>query len=180
MPYDAVAMANYFLDLAKERGQTLTPMKVQKLVYFAHGWHLAIKGTPLIDEQVEAWSYGPVIRSLYREFREYGDREITDKGFFFKPRTKPDGGITYRIVRPDVADDPTAASFTKHLLDKIWQVYGSYTAIQLSNMTHEPGTPWRQVQDAYLGKLLPKGTDIPAESIRSYFRGLARSGAKAS
>jgi uncharacterized phage-associated protein len=180
MPYDAIAIANYFLDLAKERGQSLTPMKVQKLVYFAHGWHLAIKGTPLIDEQVEAWSYGPVIRSLYREFREYGDRAITEKGFLFKARTKTDGTVSYQVVRPDIADDPKAAPFTKQLLDKIWRVYGPHTAIQLANMTHEPGTPWRLVQEAYTGTPLPKGTDIPAESIRSYFRGLARSGAKAS
>ena len=180
MPYDAIAIANSFIDLARDRGQALTPMKVQKLVYFAHGWHLAIKGTPLIDEQVEARSYGPVIRSLHREFREYGSREITDKGYHFKARTKADGTVSYRIVRPDVADDPKAAPFARQLLDKIWRVYGPYTAIQLANMTHGPGTPWRQVKDAYAGTRLPRGTDIPAESIRSYFGSLARSGAKAS
>jgi len=44
-------------------------MKLQKLVYYAHGWHLALNNEPLIDEQVECWQYGPVISSLFHEFK---------------------------------------------------------------------------------------------------------------
>jgi hypothetical protein len=77
MPYPAAAIANEFLELAKANGQALTPMQIQKLVYFAHGWNLAITGEPLIWERVEPWDYGPVVRNLYRNLREFGSGAIT-------------------------------------------------------------------------------------------------------
>ena len=67
MTYDVRAVANFFLDQAQEEGQKLDHMKLQKLAYIAHGWHLAITGEPLFHERVEAWPYGPVIPDLYHE-----------------------------------------------------------------------------------------------------------------
>ena len=60
-PYTAKAIANYFLKHRKrfKRKGPITQMKLHKLVYFAHGWHLALKGEPLIDETLQAWDYGP-------------------------------------------------------------------------------------------------------------------------
>jgi uncharacterized phage-associated protein len=78
MAYEAKAVANHFLDLAQDSRGTLSPMKIQKLVYFSHGWHLSINnGRALIDEAVQAWTYGPVIPSLYHEFKKYGNGPIT-------------------------------------------------------------------------------------------------------
>lgn len=57
-PYKAKAAANYCLDLAEEEGKRLDPMQIQKLVYFAHGWYLALTGEPLVEEHPEAWAYG--------------------------------------------------------------------------------------------------------------------------
>src|SRR3977135_2921517 len=79
MSFDAKAVANFFLDLAKAEGQPLTPMKLQKLVYYPHGWRLGIVGKALLNEQIEAWEFGPVIPSLYHEFKEFGDQPITRK-----------------------------------------------------------------------------------------------------
>ena len=56
-PYNALVVANYFIDKAKAEGVSLTPMKLQKLIYMAHGWHLALYDKPLIDEQFQAWDY---------------------------------------------------------------------------------------------------------------------------
>lgn len=57
LPYPAIAIANYFLKLGKERGIAINPMKLNKLVYLAHGWHLALYDLSLIDEMVEAWTF---------------------------------------------------------------------------------------------------------------------------
>ena len=78
MAYEAKAIANYFLEKAKAEGNSLTPMQVQKLVYFAHGWYLGLFGEPLIKESVQAWSYGPVIPSLYQEFKRFGNQGIDE------------------------------------------------------------------------------------------------------
>jgi uncharacterized phage-associated protein len=176
MPYKPIAVANYFIDLAKSKGDCISPMKLQKLIYYAHGWNLALKDSPLIDEQVEAWAFGPVIRSVYHKFRSYGDRPITEKESVFKLRETPNAaGLVGRWYVPSIDDEPDSAPFTKQLLDKIWDVYGGYSAIQLSNMTHQPGSPWDQTvtecKEKNGGRLL-KGTDIPATVIRDYFIGM--------
>lgn len=65
MPYQANIIANFFVKKAQEEQIPLTLMKIIKLVYIAHGWHLAHKKSPLISEPVEAWPYGPVVPSVY-------------------------------------------------------------------------------------------------------------------
>lgn len=75
--HNPLAIANYFIELAKNDDNLVSPMKLQKLVYFAHGWCLALADKPLINEKVEAWQYGPVVGSLYREFKKYGNEGIT-------------------------------------------------------------------------------------------------------
>lgn len=121
MAYSAQAIANYFLEKAKENGEPLTPLKLIKLVYLAHGWCLGLFQFPLIKEPIEAWQYGPVISSLYHKVKKFGNDEITE---FF-----------------DI-DSKVEDKKTQELLDKIWDVYGKYSATQLSNLTHEKGSPW--------------------------------------
>jgi uncharacterized phage-associated protein len=133
--YDARAVANYFLELAKPEGIPITPMGIQKLVYFAHGWLLAVYGRPLISQRIEAWDYGPVILDLYKEFRHFGDRPITEPAKAIQMT-----GTRFRVTYPEIPkyQDPEVA----HLIDQIWGAYKHFTAIQLSNMTHLPGSPW--------------------------------------
>jgi uncharacterized phage-associated protein len=140
-------------------------MKVLKLVYYGHGWYLAIADSALIDEAVEAWQWGPVIPSIYRAFKEYGNSKITGYG----SRT--------RFIRGSGSVDETPHLETNdsrvvNLLDKIWSIYGKYTPIQLSNMTHDPEGPWAKAVNSCQKKYghLMTHTEIPQDSIRDYFR----------
>lgn len=135
MAYPAKAIANYFLELASQENHSLTLMKLLKLVYYANGWHLAIKGQPLIEEPVEAWKYGPVIASIYHEFKEFGNQEITR----FAANRSPEELKRDPATKPWIKEED---EYTKRLLCKIWNVYGSYSGSQLSTMTHQRGTPW--------------------------------------
>nr|VFJ63877.1 MAG: Uncharacterized phage-associated protein [Candidatus Kentron sp. DK] len=58
-------VAHYIL---KECGP-MSAMKLQKLVYYAQAWALVWDDEPLFDEDIEAWSNGPVVRELYNEHR---------------------------------------------------------------------------------------------------------------
>lgn len=156
------AVANKFIDLAKEHGEKMTPMKLQKLVYFAHGWYLALTGgKPLIDEKIEAWAYGPVVPSLYHEFKSFGSSKIDRYAMDF------DIENDFKLIAPKLPTDKELEDFLK----KIWNVYGEFTGIQLSNMTHLPNTPWKKVwgEDG-----VPVNTDISDEIIKEHFSNLAR------
>lgn len=146
MPYSATAIANYFLDRANAAGQEITPMKMQKLVYIAHGWNLAIHGEPLIDEPVEAWRYGPVIPSLFQEFKKYGASPIT----YYADGTRLPNGANVRDV-----------------LNQVMGVYGNKDAIHLMRLTHAKGSPWRGVRDE--GDISPYGEVIDDKRIKSHF-----------
>lgn len=130
MSYPALAVANYFIDKANVENTPLDHLKLQKLVYFAHGWNLAVRAEPLIDEPVEAWKYGPVVSSLYRTFRVYGNDLVTENG------------VQMTALGPRVPNIEFGDSDTRELLAKVWEVYQGFSGVQLSNMTHEPDTPW--------------------------------------
>jgi uncharacterized phage-associated protein len=166
MPYDAKAVANFFLDLAKKEGKILGPMKLQKLVYFAHGWTLAITGEPLIDEPVQAWRWGPVIPSLYHAFKAYGSSHIDE------PATSvelSEDDMSVQTVTPKI---PASDGATRAILERVWRIYSPFSPVQLSNLTHEPGTPWDQTVKVYGGSL-PKRLPISNEVIGEYFRKMA-------
>lgn len=164
MAYSSKAVANFFLDKAEAEGTSLSPMKLQKLVFFGHGWSLGLQDEPLINETVEAWKFGPVIRSLFDEFREFGSLPITRHARKYK--------ITGGEVKPVIPRLPEDAVDDRALLDRVWDVYHKYTAIQLSNLTHAPGTPWAETVKEYNGDP-PLGLDIPDDLIKQYFKRMA-------
>ena len=171
MAYDAKAIANHFLKIAAEQGQRVTPMQLLKLVYFAHGWHLALTGGPLINELVEAWEYGPVIPSLYHEFKKFGNQPITEDAISLRA----DGTTLY--VHRDSLDDETDLArkqFVDRLLRRVWESYGKLSGIQLSKLTHQHGSPWDTIRRRGDNAML-KGVDIPNEEIRHYFTQLLNS-----
>jgi len=70
-------MAKYFLSLTDENvGDLISNLKLQKLVYYAQGFHLAMHDKPLFDEETEAWTYGPAIPELCSEYKKYGSGHI--------------------------------------------------------------------------------------------------------
>ncbi|WP_448191972.1 Panacea domain-containing protein [Azospirillum sp. sgz301742] len=168
--HSSKAIANYFLDRARSEGRFLTTMNVLKLVYIAHGWTLALTDLPLIQERVEAWRHGPVIRELWDEFKVYGSGPI---------RAFADGGQGFSklFLQRDWENESSATkeSLTpseSNILDAVWNSYKNFNAFQLSAMTHVPGTPWSNV---YIEGL---NSAIENDDIKNHYRELhrARSG----
>jgi len=121
MTYSAAAVANVFLQLARDEGKALTNMKVQKLVYFAHGVHLAAFNEPLVHEHPRAWTFGPVIPPLYEELRKYGSDTVTED-----------------LKASDSVDSHSGMK----AIEATWKAYRDYTAAQLSRISHIKGGPW--------------------------------------
>ena len=155
MTYSAKAVANFFL--AKYGKHNISPIKIQKLVYIAHGWHLALHGKPLIeDEFAEAWQYGPVFASLYHEFKHRGRMPIVELA------TEFDAHMNRKRPRIPKSDEET----TK-LLDRIWEVYGGHSGFQLSEMCHQPDSPWAEARKLSHGR---RNAHIDDAIIEKHYR----------
>jgi uncharacterized phage-associated protein len=76
----------------------MTPLKIQKLVYFLHGWHLAVRADPAIGESFEAWPYGPVLSSLYQQFKGFGRSPITTYALDYE---QSEGAYKAYVVNPN-------------------------------------------------------------------------------
>jgi uncharacterized phage-associated protein len=147
----AKTVANFILDLAWRDGVPIDPLKLQKIIYLAHGWSLVLLKRPLIKEPFEAWNYGPVVPSLYRAFQKFGASPITE--YVAKEPMENHYGL----------DDPT-----KSLLESVWEKYKGLNAIQLSMYTHEPGYAWDWARRN--GRMFPWGSPaIPNDLIENEF-----------
>lgn len=154
-PYDAIAVANTILQKAQDENISVDPMKLQKLIYFAHGWHLAIYDKPLINEPIQAWEYGPVISSIYHMFKKYGAQPITDS-----IRDVKDNTISH-IENEEVL----------RFLDNFLKIYGGLSAIELSNMSHLADSPWNRTRKEFPNAYY---IGIPPDYIKEYFQKIAQ------
>lgn len=161
MGYSAKAIANYFLEKYGSHG--ITHLKIQKLVYLAHGWNYAFREDDLVsDEFADAWEYGPVFPSLYEEFKHRGGSPImklaTELDFesFLGDSTDPH----FETPRIDPNDEETSA-----LLDRVWAKYGSMPAMSLSGLTHQENTPWHKTRRE---KGAVRNANISNDDIKEY------------
>ena len=138
MTYPIITVANTILEKAVSEDSPLTHMKLQKMAYCLHGWHLAAADAPACVEPVEAWKYGPVWGTLYHALKHNGHSPIFG---FIGPNGETSAGI------PDAV--PTTEGRFHEILEEVWRKYSPYTAVQLSNMTHQPGTPWAKAREQH-------------------------------
>ncbi|WP_062062186.1 Panacea domain-containing protein [Aquimarina longa] len=145
--YNCFDIAEYFVKLAKKEGEGIDPMKLLKLTYIAHGWYLGFKEKPLFNNQIQAWKYGTVIPELYHVIKRFGsgyvDQETLDL-------------YSENVIKED----------DKDFLNTIWKHYKDYSGSQLSDKTHEKGTPW---ETSYNGG---RNVPISMSKIKKYYKDL--------
>ncbi len=146
-------------------------MQIQKLVYIAHGWYLALEEEPLIRESVEAWKFGPVIADLYHEFKKFGKGPIEGRATEFKFEWFEDQNedVLMRgwFEQPSIEESAEDLSNTKEFLNRVWDVYERFTGVQLANLTHEPDAPWHEVRKNNQNE---KSVTIPDDVIKRYYQ----------
>ncbi len=134
-------VADYFLyrTAHSDEDDQMTHLRLQKLVYYAQGYHLAYFGKPLFEEKIEAWTHGPVVPRLYSEYRDHGSCAIIP----LLPFNPAD------IFTQDQLD----------MLDDVWEEYSQYSAIGLRNLTHNE-SPWIDT---------PRDCEITHDKMLSFF-----------
>lgn len=140
------AVANKFLDLAKSQDEALTNMQLQKLVFIAQGYYLAIFSDSLYYHNTRAWQWGPVIPNLYKSLQKYG-RNIVNK----------------TIDCDDIVDEKSQAF---EVIKGVWNAYGHLNGSDLSALTHQKGTPWDKIWS------IDKFSVIPETLIGSHYTAL--------
>lgn len=144
MAYPVIQIANQLLLYSADKGgELMTNMKLQKMLYYQQGFHLAYFGTPLFDEDIEAWMYGPVVPAIYEEYKNNGRNGI-----------EPNRELAFSFEqKKELA-----------LFNEVCKVYGAYSAIGLMNMTHEE-MPWKSTPTGE-----GEGHVIAKEKMQSFFK----------
>ena len=127
--HTAMQIAEWFLQrnrvaMMEEDAELISPMKLQKLLYYAQGSFLGVYNEPLFGEDLLAWEHGPVVECVYQAYRRYGAAGIPY-----------DADFDSSIFTPEEND----------LLNEVYDTFGQYSASKLRNMTHEE-TPWKTTQ----------------------------------
>jgi len=124
--------AKYLVSLCDDdAGDSISNLKLQKLLYYSQGVHLALHGKRLFNEPIEAWMHGPVVPSIYHELKVFGSGAVEiDEG----------------IDLDQVGDEE------RETLEEVFEVFGQFSAWKLRNMTHEE-PPWR---DTTQGLVIPR------------------------
>ena len=165
----STVVANRFWDLAASQSSFLTQMQLQKLVYFAHGWHLAIYDFALTTDKPEAWDYGPLYKELWFATRKYGNSFVIEK-----VKKSDLLAISPQYIN-DISSDSDGYCHAilnienEKLIQKVFEVYGKLKAFQLSALTHQRGTPWHTI---FVDQELKK-TIIPQQLIKAHFASIA-------
>lgn len=142
MAYKALDIAHKLLTSAKnaEGGELMSNLKLQKMLYYEQGFHLAKFNTPLFDEDIEAWMYGPVVPTVYNHFHSFGANGISPEDH------KP---IELNPIE-------------EKLFNEVFTAYAQFSAIGLMNMTHKE-KPWINTKTG-------TGNVISKENLKKYFK----------
>lgn len=156
MTYDATLVANnvlYRANRSKPRA-VITPLKLQKVLYFVASEYVKRTGRPLFFEHFQTWEYGPVLLSVYREFRPFSKSTID-------AYAKDAAGRAYMA---DESNDPDL----RQTIDRVWDATRGHPGTVLSRITHAEDSAWDK---AYQGNK-PFLDDEDVKEDRTYYPAL--------
>ncbi|RXK83195.1 Panacea domain-containing protein [Filimonas effusa] len=152
MSYPASLIAYYLVKKGIEEGNPLSQMKLQKMVYFAHGIHMALHKEALVSEKFQAWKFGPVVPDIYHAYKLYGSDPIASTEWVVDHNAK-EAGLS--LLNEEAIKT----------LDFTWDSLKDFNAIKLSNWTHQPGSPWSKNYNPNINDIA-----IPNTEIADYFK----------
>ena len=147
--YTSQQIADWILSqLNSNSGDTISPLKLQKLLYYCQAWHYTIFNEVLFDERIEAWTHGPVVPSQYRRFsyiRLYDNIKINNLN----------------------VDVPILCPKTEELLNEVMNIYGEHSADYLEKLTHREN-PWKETRGD-LPEYARSDKEITSNLMKEYY-----------
>ncbi len=125
---------------------SMTHKKIQKLCYYAQAWYCALyDGSPLFNDEIQAWVHGPVVPALYHVYADY----------------------KWTVIPKTDFDESKFNESVLNVLEAVYNTYGEFSGDQLESLTHSED-PWIQAR----GTLKPwetSTTPISCASMREYY-----------
>ena len=145
-------MRSVIFYLLREAEQ-VTPLSLQKMLYFIQGLHMAFYGSALFPEDCQAWAHGPVYKEVYEVFRGFRYDPIEDRCFFNS------------FMRENEFDGLSGSE--KKVVGLVAEALGKYSGKALEKVTHEE-TPWKEAR-AGCSPEQRSAAVISKEAVRAYF-----------
>lgn len=139
---DATAIAAHIVHMAADEGDRIDHLKLQKLCYYAQGYSLVLRRKPIFDDRIEAWEHGPVVPSVYHQYKDHG-----------------------RISIPATGQKPELEQWRVEILEMVYARLGWMTSWNLRNQTHME-RPWHDVW-----RRDERNAEIPQRAIYEFFAG---------
>ena len=116
--------ATYIAHLAHLDGKEFSHLKIQKLLYYSQGWHLAFYNSPLFAGDLQAWVRGPVQKEVYNHFNltKYATSDISPKD------------VDLNLIQ-------TINEQAQFHIKSVLEAYGQHSGTKLEYMTHQE-SPW--------------------------------------
>ncbi len=154
-PYTALEISSYYIS------KGVSPLKLQKLLYYAQSWFYVKYKKKLFNEKISGWIYGPVIYSVWDKFR-------------IMKRT---------AIIPKTRKENVDLSIVEEHLNKIWEKYGHFSASELVDLSHqtiawkhsrlgllehEPSRNEVQINTTTLNDFVLENGQIPEPKLNNY------------
>ncbi len=136
-------IAKYIIGYFAANDQGINNVKLQKLLYYVQGWHLALHGKPLFWDRIEAWVHGPVVPSVFQEYKSFRWSPLKATGSY-EPAPK-----------------------VKAHIDEIMWAYADFSSWDLERLTHSEA-PWQDARGSLPPDISSK-IEISHEAMKAYF-----------
>lgn len=119
----AIEIAEFFLTMLDlSAGDTMSNLQLQKLLYFAQGFSLAINDKPIFEEDIEAWISGPVVPTVFFTYEKY----------------------RYSLPMPKRINLKKFSKKEHDLVVEVYETYGQFAAWRLKDLSNIDGGPWKR------------------------------------
>lgn len=126
MENDIIKDAYYLVGLYKKDNKPVTQLHIQKLMFLFEAYYMNVTNKPYLYQcEFKAWNFGPVATKLYNKFKVYGRNNIV-------------------LTQEQIEEGNSIPEEIKELLQKLYDAFKDYTAMQLVNFTHAEGSPWKE------------------------------------